>query len=70
MRFRALIITFSLILALVGVSGVLAQDEPTEAESLLDLERLTAAAVEDSEVRRIESATPWSEMPVPAGASS
>jgi thiamine biosynthesis protein ThiI len=46
------------------------QSELAEAESLLDLERLTAAAVEDSEVRRIESATPWSEMPVPAGASS
>ena len=42
MRFRAVIITFSLILALVGASGLRAQDEPAEAESLLDFDKSPA----------------------------
>ena len=42
MRFFSLIITLSLILALVGVSGVLAQDESAEVESLLEWDKSPA----------------------------
>ena len=59
MRTRLMIITFSLILALVGVPGVMAQDEAAETESLLDFDESPAGFLftkdEENEWKSISS---------------